>query len=180
MISSVITSFEPVLHQSMQHRFLYKKQAIKLLLAFLALALGLMIYLLDRPANTILFLQWLPYHINNSFSLGIPGDNLPSFAHTYAFTLIISAAITIKARTVALSWLAIECFFELIQSSFISTHMSIYANSDSSLLVLVSNYCVNGTFDGLDIVAITLGSLLAYFTINKLDKTSHRKIIDQV
>ena len=170
MITSAQISFQSILLHTMQYRLFHYKSTIKLLLAFLVLSLGLLIYLFDRPTNTIIFLQWLPFHINSDFSFGTLGDSLPSFAHTYAFIVISSVFISMRIRSIVIAWLLLEIFFEIIQLDVVSiylTNTAIFNHTDSALINAIKMYCINGTFDWLDIIAICMGTLLAYITIQK-------------
>ena len=67
---------------------------LQVIFAVLVLAIGVFVYLLDRPSTSV-------YLVPDSWELGksLPpvfgaiGDQLPTFAHTFAFTLLTSAVL---------------------------------------------------------------------------------------
>ncbi|MBQ0736167.1 hypothetical protein [Aquimarina celericrescens] len=69
----------------------------QVLIGFLLLISGALIYIIDRPAGQT---TWFPYRYSISNSklelFGTIGDNLPSFIHVVSFSLLTAGIITKK------------------------------------------------------------------------------------
>jgi hypothetical protein len=129
--------------------------------------LGLFVYLLDRPAEGIYFL----YRTSTAFSLhdalpglffGALGGSLPTFIHVFSFSLLTAGFLACKKRgsqIVILSWLLVECAFEVGQE-FVRISPDVFQGVP--ILENIGNFFVNGTFDPLDLVAATAGAAAAY------------------
>ncbi len=136
------------------------------------LTAGVLVYLLDRPSNSL-------YFVPDSWSIsdrtpaifGAIGRYLPTFAHTFAF-ILLTTAVMAPTRKAALgicaAWLSVESLFELAQSDAISANIARNVPawfSDWPLLDNVAVYFVNGRFDPLDLVSIAVATGAAYLTM---------------
>lgn len=135
-------------------------------LAILTLAVGIMVYLFDRPPfHAVLIPGKLSF--NNGSLFGALGNCLPSFVHPFAFSLL-SAAIRAPSAAPAYgtcaAWWAVNVMFEIGQHRFIQQFVAerLLPTLDPGWLLLpVTNYLLLGTFDFGDLLATTLGALAA-------------------
>jgi hypothetical protein len=144
-----------------------------MLIGFLVLIIGLLVYLIDRAPNETYFV----YYISTWFSLhnifpnifGAVGKNLPAFIHVFSFALITAGLLSCQRKgclVICSSWFIIDCAFELGQ------RFSIWSSSiipdwfaGVPFLENSKNYFLLGTFDFLDLVAIAIGSVTAYLIL---------------
>ncbi|MCW9013687.1 MAG: hypothetical protein OQL06_07875 [Gammaproteobacteria bacterium] len=92
--------------------------------------------------------------------------SIPSFLHIYAFILLSTAVISaniITLRLICIFWLVVELLFEIGQQP---------SMTDSIIDILpdwfnhaIANYFIYGHFDMLDVSALILGVIAAYFTV---------------
>ncbi len=147
-----------------------KKQ---MLIGLIVLIIGLLVYLIDRAPDETYFV----YYISTQFSLhnilpnlfGPVGKNLPAFIHVFSFPLITAGLLSCQRKgclVICSSWFIIDCAFELGQR-FSMWSSSIIPDWFAGVPFLENskNYFLLGTFDFLDLVAISIGSLTAYFTL---------------
>jgi hypothetical protein len=131
-----------------------------------ALALGMLVYLADRPAGHA---QWMPQlgFLAGHHGFGRVGQWLPSFVHAWAFSLF-SAALLAPRQRWALGacgfWFAVNAAFEIGQHPRVREPLAA-ALQDGFGHGLVArafqNYLLRGTFDVGDIVAAACGAVLA-------------------
>ncbi|GAB6094809.1 hypothetical protein JCM14469_10610 [Desulfatiferula olefinivorans] len=145
-----------------------------ILIGLAALTLGALVYLTDRSPSS----AWLIDRLTGRFSLsfcgsdvfGVLGDNLPAFAHVFAFSLITAALMTTRrsAYGACMFWVLVNILFELGQ-----------ARPDILGLVLpegrLLNYFAKGTFDILDILACIAGGPAAAVVLTMIEKRSDRR-----
>jgi hypothetical protein len=138
--------------------------------AVAALTLGVLVYLLDRPPGSVRF-------IPPGFSLarghapyfGALGGQLPDAAHVYAFillTLFVRPA-TARVGVVCAAWWFAEVLLKLAQHPMIAPYAAGASPGWFQHVPLLRNsavYFMRGTFDPLDLMAITLGAAAAYVT----------------
>lgn len=149
--------------------------AILISLAILTLAVGIMVYLTDRPPfHAVLIPGKLSF--NNGSLFGALGNWLPSFVHPFAFSLL-SAAIRAPSAAPAYgtcaAWWAVNVLFEIGQHPLIQqvlTERLLPTLDPGWLLRPVTNYLLLGTFDFGDLVAATLGALAAAALFFLLDQ----------
>jgi hypothetical protein len=143
----------------------------QILIGFITLVLGILIYLTARPPDSAYFLEILNISLYKSLPnlFGKAGNNLPSFFHVFSFILISAGLIASNKKgyiLICLGWFFIDLLFELAQryNSFL---LRLVPDWFEGLWFLesVKSYFVKGTFDYCDIFAITIGSLLAYFVL---------------
>ena len=144
----------------------------QLVTGFGFLIIGALLYILCRPADSTHLGRLLtgisvcfPFRIH---LYGPVAGVLPDYIHPLSFALL-TLAIFPKAKravrtTVCLFWLTIDLLFEMGQHFFFS--MKAFLTSvlpEGSLLNLLTGYFDSGTYDHLDILAIILGSITAFF-----------------
>lgn len=136
-------------------------------IAFIALAMGAMAYLLDRPANQTYFMpDWFGPVEGASGGLH---DSLPSFLHAFAFSLATIAAIAPATAwavaRICTAWWLLETLLEVIQLELLADKViALIPDVVVSLPVLsaLPSYARNGTFDVADLTAAATGCVLAY------------------
>ena len=115
------------------------------------LAIGMLVYLLERPADSVLFLPAALSLFDGQTHLSpLLGGPLPSFLHGMAFSLMTAALLGPGPRKAALAcafWAAINILFEFSQHAVIAKFLG---------------GGMAGTFDPLDILAVLLGALAAF------------------
>lgn len=117
---------------------------------FLLVAGGL-VYALDRPAGSVVFLP--PAFVHDSGLLGPIAGSLPSFLHAMAFSMMTAALLmpTLRMRAAACgAWLAFNWVFEIAQASVFRQ---------------IAGIGMSGTFDPQDMLATVLGSTCAFLVI---------------
>ena len=139
----------------------------------LGLLIGTLVYLVDRPPDQTYFVYSIPLHISLFKTLpnlfGPIGKSLPSFIHVFSFILLTAGIISSRKKgflIVCLCWFTIDCVFELGQK-FNSLSLKTIPGWFSSIPVLENtrNYFIHGTFDFNDLVAISVGTIAAYFVL---------------
>jgi hypothetical protein len=143
---------------------------------FIGLALlfiGLLVYLIDRPYNATYFVyrygRMLSLHkiVPNVF--GSFGNSLPDFVHVFSFILITAGLVPCGKRgylIISLSWLIIDCAFEMGQR-YPSLALKMIPDwfSGVPMLEAARGYFLKGTFDINDIIALLLGASIAYVVL---------------
>ncbi len=113
-----------------------------------ALAMGVLVYALDRPAGSVAFLPaGMAY---DSGFLGPLAGPLPTFLHALAFSLMTAALLdpTRRARlAVCGAWAGINWLFEAAQHP---------------AFMEITGIGMPGAFDPLDILAAMLGAAAAF------------------
>lgn len=135
-------------------------------LGVIALIVGLMVYLLDRPSWQ---LSIIPddFSLNNDgpITFGPIGLHLPTFLHAFAFS-IISAGILPHSQVGHMiacgTWILIDTCFELFQHPTLYSLIAPNLDSNNFILVEINKFFVNGTFDWLDVASIIAGAGCAY------------------
>lgn len=156
----------------MQLKSRLKPGVVQVIAAVVALLLGVMIYLSSRDPQQVYFLRYIPFlQQGESHGPSLISDFFPSLLHTYAFILLtvaVLAASLAQTRIICLFWVFIECLFEAGQHETVANQISGQLKvwlADIPLLQYAQEYFVNGTFDVLDMIAITLGAGSAYITV---------------
>jgi hypothetical protein len=153
-------------------------------LASAALALGLLVYALDRPPGSAYFLpaDW-SLAANHSRWFGRLGGYVPEFAHVYAFsllTVIVLGAWRKLALPSCAAWWAIDSLFEIGQHAAISPHIAAAVPRWFDGIPFLENaapYFLRGTFDPWDLVAIAFGALAAFATVLLLQWEGRRHAV---
>ena len=146
---------------------------IQILIGGVVLALGSLVYLVDRPPDQTYFVDTSGINISlynilpNLF--GFIGNTLPAFVHAFSFILITAGLMACRKKgclIICLSWFFIDCAFELGQK-FNGWATKIVPDCFAGAPVLENseNYFRLGTFDFLDMAAIIISSITAYFVL---------------
>ena len=148
-----------------------------LALAISALAAGALVYGYLRP-QLLSGSSW-----NNSPALQtilLISGFLPDFLHTYAFILLtfITLGVTSKySLHISMAfWLLVESLFEIGQHPFFShffARLEAFASGSFFPIPFVTGYFLHGTFDPLDLSAIFLAALAAFFTTRYFQNQEH-------
>lgn len=136
------------------------------LLAATVFMLGVLVYLLDRPAGSAVALpHLLPFGHGPSF-FGALGGSLPSFAHGFTFTLLTCLVLPPRLAPMAAAcafWAVADAVFEVLQLPALAQPLAAalrhtaWPGHD-----MFAAYFANGRFDPFDLLASTLGALLAF------------------
>jgi len=137
-------------------------------LAILALAIGLLIYLADRPAGRALLIPAAWSWHGGTRLFGSAGAWLPSALHPFAF-ILLSAAVWPRRAAIAgpcLTWWAIDAVAECTQHPALSVPLvSLWASTPG--LDVFARYAERGTFDIADLAALTAGTLVAALVLKR-------------
>ena len=135
-------------------------------IGLVALAVGLLVYLTDRDASKAALIPTIAW-LAGSHVFGALGGWLPSFVHTFAFSLFTAAALperSVPRYGACLAWFAVNAAFEVGQHPQISVRLAEALQDGlggSPFSQPLASYFVYGTFDYGDIVAALLGALAA-------------------
>jgi hypothetical protein len=154
----------------------------QILIGTIGLLIGSLIYLINRPPDQTYFVFSSPINISLSNTIpnvfGSIGGTLPAFIHVFSFILITAGLIFCNKRgylIICLSWFLIDCAFEMGQK-----YSTWYAGiipcwfDGIPFLENTKNYFLQGTFDVIDLAAIALGTIIAYFVLLITNKTKRR------
>lgn len=129
--------------------------------ALSALAIGGLVYVIDRHGEVWFLPSGLPYPQMLSV-FGILGTGLPSMTHTFAF-IVFSALVWVSTRpqiyAVCGLWVVIELMMETVQLPVITDTLRAWDWDEIALGQLLVTYSTTGTFSGGDIVAIGIGAV---------------------
>ena len=139
--------------------------------AVLTLALGTLVYVLDRPAGSVPFFSAI--HIAEGWPavFGRIGDSLPTFVHAFAFSLLTAAWLGGGRRfalAACLTWFGVDSAFEAGQHPRFAQGLAerVPGWFDAvPILDRADRYFLRGTFDVTDLVSIALGAAAAYLLI---------------
>jgi hypothetical protein len=151
---------------------------IQILIGALALLIGSLVYLVDRAPDQTYFVYSTGITISLYSPLpnplGLIGNSLPAFLHAFSFILITGGLVSYRKRgylIICLCWFVVDGVFELGQK-FDSWASKTIPDWFAGLPVLenTESYFLQGTFDVIDLAAITLGALIAYFVLSATNK----------
>ncbi len=153
---------------------------LQVLIGIVCLLFGTLVYLFYRPPDQTYFIYISGLNISLYNTLpnifGLVGNSLPAFIHVFAFILITVGLLGCRKRgslIICLSWLLVDCAFELGQK-FNMWSSKIIPDWFTGIPFLenADNYFLQGTFDVMDVAAIAIGAGTAYFVlINTLKKS---------
>jgi hypothetical protein len=134
---------------------------------FVALTLGILVYLFDRPATAVYFVpdSWR-LAATPHLLFGVLGNYLPAFMHALAFSLFINAIA--GRRYVGLmcaSWFMAEVSFEVAQTDSVAFRIAdILPDWFARLPILenISSHFLTGRFDVMDVLFLMFGCATAY------------------
>lgn len=147
----------------------------------LALMLGLLVYVTDRPAASA---QWWPWYaaVHGGPVFGAVGAWLPSAVHAFAFSLFTAAALPrtgSPAYGACAAWWLVNVVFEVGQHPAVRGHLSTAlqdALGNSALARSLSNYFLHGRFDVGDLLAATTGALAACLVLRTLHRWEAQRV----
>ena len=151
---------------------------IQILIGIVGLLLGSLVYLVDRPPDQTYFVSSSSVDISLYSSLpnlfGFIGNSLPAFIHVFSFILVTAGLISYRKRgylIICLWWFLVDCAFELGQE-FTTWSLKMIPDWFAGLPLLENTvgFFLQGTFDFIDLAAITLGSTIAYFALLATNK----------
>jgi hypothetical protein len=154
---------------------------LRIFIGMAALLLGLLIYVLGRPLNSVyLGNQHLNFFHNSNFhSLCRSIANyIPDLLHPFAFAIITSTVLSSKSKhgnlVICSSWCLIDCGFEFGQYYKMQySRMIPDWFNNIPLLNTFKPYFLKGTFDILDMLLFIVGSGLAYLLLETHFKEDH-------
>jgi hypothetical protein len=157
---------------------------IQFLIGAVALLIGGLVYLVDRPPDYTYFINNLvnvSFHRDTPRIFGSLGNTLPAYVHVFSFILITGALASDKKRDyiiVCLGWCFLDCAFEVGQA-FHAWSSRIIPTWFSGIPFLenTQNYFLLGTFDFFDLAAIALGTVTAYFVLVITSKEERRVML---
>jgi hypothetical protein len=153
-----------------------KAHKIQVLIGLAALGVGVLVYLVDRPAAQSVVPSAISLFALTPTVFGVLGHSLPTFVHVMAFILLTTAVLAggkSTAVAVCLGWFALEAVFELGQHPAIAPALSTAIPSwfaHFPILNQTDRYFLNGTFDPMDLLAIVLGAAVAYVLIRSTER----------
>lgn len=140
------------------------------------LALGALVYVLDRPAGSAWLMPASWERAGASAWLGAAGQWLPSLAHAFAFSVLTALVLPLRRRFAAAAcagWALVDTLAEVGQHAALSQQVA--AGVDSLLGALfgpaawvgqVGRYFTRGSFDPADVAAGLAGCALAYLALH--------------
>jgi len=146
---------------------------LQLLIGLGGLLIGTLVYLIDRPPEATYFIHFSRIKVSlygilpNVF--GVIGNSLPDFLHVFSFIMLTAGLLSWGKRgslAICLGWFSIDLIFELCQK-FNELPLKIIPKWFKHIPFLenTENYFTRGTFDILDLFAIALGTVAAYFVL---------------
>lgn len=157
------------------------RDVIRILLGITGLGLGVLVYLIDRPADLIYFLPASqPFFTGYRTGFGSLGQHLPTFLHPFSLSLITAGVLACRSRLgiglVGLAWLLINLSFELVQSADYGSWLLQYIPGWFSVIPILENtssYLHYGTYDPKDMVSIVVGTLSAFMINDYLNQEGY-------
>lgn len=145
---------------------------LQIAIGLLALVLGVILYLYDRPSSQIYFVpaSFSLYHGKTAL-FGNIGYHLPTFLHTFAFCLLTAGLLAREIRhafLICLFWLVIDGALEIAQQPSIARIVIDYIPdwfNNIPVLENTASYFYQGRYDPTDLAAIVIGSVSAYLVI---------------
>ena len=144
----------------------------QIIVGVLALLLGVLIYLFDRPAEHIYFISHSISFFNYTPNLfGIMGNHLPTFLHVFAFSMIMAGIIGCNKRgalAICSIWMLINIGFEIGQYQDIAMYVTPLIPDWFSHIPILENteyYFLYGKYDPYDVLAGIIGAVSAYIVI---------------
>lgn len=147
----------------------------QVVIGLLALALGVLVYVVDRDPGQVYFLpeaaSWFQADVQ---VFGPLGKHMPDFLHVYAFVLLTCATLRPGRRGVlciTAFWLATDVLFECGQHPALSPWIAEQVPSWFAKVPILENtraFFTSGKFDPGDLVAFVLGAAGAWLTVSMM------------
>jgi len=144
-------------------------------LTALLLAIGVMVYAVDRGGAVYFLPAWFAHEAGASI-FGSLGNHLPTFVHPFAFILITATVFWPWPRllpAICATWFAIEVAFEMGQLDPIGQRIAatLPAWFDGvPLLEAAPAYFALGTYDPFDVLSIGLGAVSAFLIVRYIQR----------
>ena len=152
-----------------------------IVIGLVALALGVVLYIYDRPASLIYFVpDFLSQYEGKPMVFGIIGYHMPAFLHVFAFCLISVGTLRSElgeALVICLFWLIVDGLFEVAQYQDIAYEIVPFIPDwfkGIPVLENMADYLMHGRFDPADLVATLCGAVTAYLLIFVLHVRSQK------
>lgn len=134
-----------------------------------ALAIGLVVYLADRPVGSAWLLPWAGLLQAHPGAANL-APWLPTAVHAFAFALLSALVLPPRRslRTLACAgWVLADLLFELGQHPALAAPLSqgLEALLPAALAAPLARYFQAGTFDGADLGAALLGGMAAWLLL---------------
>lgn len=149
-----------------------RSEVLQVAVAIGVLAIGILVYLLDREPGSVYFIpDWISLANSLSPISGQIGHHLPTFVHVYVFILLTTATLIrplVRLTAICFIWFAIDSLFEIAQIATIAQWIAGIVPAWFAGMPFLENtasYFLAGTFDILDLVSIAVGTIVAYLTI---------------
>jgi hypothetical protein len=132
-----------------------------------------LVYLIDRPpeATYFVYISKVKISLYGTFPniFGVIGNSLPDFLHVFSFILLTAGLLSIQKKgslVICLCWFSVDFIFELFQK-FNALPLKIIPKWFKGIPFLenTENYFSRGTFDFIDLIAVALGTVTAYFVL---------------
>jgi hypothetical protein len=158
--------------------FCKKTNWLQIWIGLLALVVGSLVYITDRPPGQTHFIHESRFDISLYDKLpnlfGAIGNILPDFSHVFAFILITAGILSTDktgCMVMTVFWFLADILFEFGQK-FGTAAASLAPPWFESIPFLKNTptYFKHGTFDWLDTAAILAGAVCAYFIMIKTMK----------
>lgn len=159
---------------------------LQILIGLGGLFVGTLVYLIDRPpeATYFIYISKIKISLYNTLPnvFGVLGNSLPDFLHVFSFILLTAGLLSCQKKgslIICLSWFSVDFIFELFQK-FNALPLKIIPTWFNGIPFLenTENYFSRGTFDILDLIGITLGTLTAYFVLLNTNKRVHNIMLN--
>jgi hypothetical protein len=146
---------------------------VQILVGAMSLFIGVLVYLTDRPPELTYFIHRYITILSLNKTLpdifGFWGNWLPDFIHAFSFILITAGIVSCGKRgylLISITWLLIECAFELGQR-YSSLPLKLIPAWFARIPILEAfqDFFSMGTFDYYDLIAIFLGTAAAYIVL---------------
>lgn len=153
----------------------HKEETTLLFVAALVLAVGVVVYAVDRGGAAYFLSGWIAGDSKAEF-FGPIGNHLPTFVHSLAVILATAAVLRPWPKllpAITIGWIAVECLFEIGQLAPLDSHIAAALPAwfdDVPVLEASANYFINGTCDPLDVLSIGLGAAAAYWTVRTIER----------
>jgi hypothetical protein len=143
----------------------------QILVGLAGLSLGALVYLFERSPESygfgVIVRDYLGVLRPHRMLFGVLANNLPSFAHVFAFSLMTAGLLGTRRKgslLICLLWFSIDTVFEIGQGL---NHISLaiipeWLEVQTLPMASLHEYFRYGTFDIRDIVAGLLGALAAF------------------
>ena len=145
-------------------------------LGLMVLAAGCLVYLVDRPAESVPFFRLVSLAHLTPTIFGSVGQSLPTFSHVFAFSLLTAACFGLRrnaALAACLGWCLIDLAFEIGQHDAVASRLSEWMlESRFGFLASANGYFESGTFDLVDLVSIVAGAAIAFIVTRRAGSRS--------